>query len=138
MMHECVILVPPFGSKPGGPSDKKPACYATLKSTKTLKSKTKDKGVSLCYAKKHKRNERQNPLRVKSLKQKCLLRYAQKHKLIEIKTQDKKPKGKKNKRQKSQGETGKYRRNHVMSSSHHECNTCVATYKITESLILGH
>lgn len=105
MMHECVILTPPFGSKPGGPSDKKPACYAALKSTKELKSKTKDKGVSLRYAKKHKRNERQNPLRVKSLKQKCLLRYAQKHKLIEIK--NKRQKAERQKPQKTKPSQGR-------------------------------
>jgi hypothetical protein len=91
--------LPPFGSGPGGPSDKKHARCASHKIITSLKSlKTKDKGKNT-----------QIPLRVRQLTTYCeasaslvyasLLRYANKHQIIEIKTLRSKALGSKNKRQ---------------------------------------
>jgi hypothetical protein len=95
--------LPPFGSGPGGPSDKKRACCTAHKSITSLKSlKTKDKGKNT-----------PKTLRVRQLttccatsasmscllRYACLLRCAHKHQIIEIKTLKSKALGSKNKRQ---------------------------------------
>jgi hypothetical protein len=100
--------LPPFGSGPGGPSDKKRACCTAHTNITSLKSlKTKDKGKT-----------NPSPLRVSRLttycvasagmscllRYACLLRCANKHQIIEIKTLKSKPLrskalGSKNKRQ---------------------------------------